>query len=202
MKTTIAGLLLAGLMLSPAAQAEIRYSFLEASYLDINRSEFEPRPLDEQDGHGFDLGASLGITDHMFLFMDYRELDLNHDIDVTLWNPGVGLHLGLTDWIDVILKGGYAWADIDSPLVDASDDGINAGMGIRLRLLKVFEVELGATYYSLDMTSGDEINYNAALRYYFTKALAFQAGVILDSDREPTWMAGFRTEFANLFRRS
>jgi hypothetical protein len=180
------------------ADDDFSYTYLEAFYVNTESSEFEPG-VDEGDGEGLQLNGSLELMEHVFLFVDYLELDLDSGLDLALLNPGLGLNFDVFKPANAFLKLGYLHAEVDSPSSDFDDNGYSVAGGLRVRVLPKVELEGEATYMDLDKANGDERVIDAKARYYLTPHVALQGGAEIDSDFDATWLIGVRGNLPAVF---
>ena len=191
---TIVGAVFAGFIsMSTAVQAgDFSYTYIEGFYV---HAEVDAGPVDE-DGEGYRAGASLGLWEHLFLFARYQEFDLGGGIDTKLANYGGGVNIGLGALpIDLILRGGYLDAEVETPGGDIEDDGYSLGAALRIGLLSFLELEGGVDYFDLD-DSGEGALIHALARLYVLPILALQAGAEFDDEMDNIqYLLGLRLEF-------
>jgi hypothetical protein len=151
---------------------------------------------EDADGDGYQLGASLGVFDHGFLFANYTDIDFEDSVDGMRSHFGAGANFQLwTLPIDLVLKAGYVDAELDTSDGDIEDDGFSGGIGLRAGVGDHVELEGGFTYFDLDAPFEDTV-FDAKARVYITDDFALQAGLEVDENWDsPLYLAGLRYEF-------
>ncbi|MBN1240886.1 MAG: outer membrane beta-barrel protein [Gammaproteobacteria bacterium] len=189
MKTNKLLLTVALLPLTGFAQERLDYTFVEASYLDVDRDV----GAFDVGGDGLALKGSLSLTDTVFVFADYSTYDYSRGVDADGYNLGAGMRWGLKPELDLIADLSWAHVEIDTPFGDADDDGLGLGVGLRSRIHDDIEVQGGIRHVDLD----DSNTYlSLAGRYYFTDTVAVGLGLDFDDDNTG-WNIGLRAEFGN-----
>lgn len=193
MKTFIKAMGALCLLYTTSGQAgDFSYTYIEGFFV---HTEIDEGPVDE-DGDGYRLGASVGIWENLFLFARYQDFDLGGSVDTELTTVGAGLNfdLGVLP-MDLILRGGYLDAEVDTPFGDFDDEGFTVGAGLRISLLSILELDGGVDYFELD-DFGDGALFYAMARLYLLPILALQAGAEFDEDFDNAqYLAGLRLEF-------
>jgi hypothetical protein len=107
-----AGMLLAALLSGQATAQEVRYSWLDVSFMaqdiDLMGSLDTPAPdqfvdLHAKDGDGVRFRGSVGTWNNLYLFVDYGSTDI--DVDVVITNPG-GSFPGVDEFDYTDIRGG------------------------------------------------------------------------------------------------
>jgi len=173
----IATVMMGCLMLCLGAHAEApKYSFAQVSYavIDIDDEDFDT-------GGGAAIAGSYGF-DNFQVFggwgaspLDFKDGTMTESIDLTQWVFGGGWHGTLGEPADLVIDIGYLntrlGGDVD-PDEKTSFQGFFADIGIRWRIVKVFEVNAFYTYANLDDPLG-------AFSKYELNALGYIGRVVL-----------------------
>lgn len=172
-------LLLAGVLLSAsfsgqAFSQEIRYSWLDLSFMaqDVDKMGTQiPVPGQIVDVHGTDgdgirFRGSVGTWHNLYLFMDYGSTDIN--VDITVTNPGgtfpavdefdftdirsgIGLKWSVGFATDIYAEISYDSLDLDfgsfaGEDFDTGDQNVGAALGIRSMMGDDIELRAYARY--------------------------------------------------------
>lgn len=159
------------------AEAEPRYTYLEASYVDIELDDVDA------DGDGFAFGGSVALGDAFHLAGTYSDYDMDFGIDVQELLLGVGYHFGLSRGLDLVAEGGYASTDVDTRFGDFDDSGLYLSGGLRWMVLERMELNGGVRYVDLD-DSGDGTALLLGGLFHLTPDLALGGGLELSDDDE------------------
>ena len=159
---------------APAAAQEIRYSWLDISFLgqDIDRTGVQV-PLPGQsvevigsDGDGIRFRGSLGTWKNLYLFMSYASTDIDVDaiitnsqgvfetsdeFDFTDIRSGLGLRFSLSHKTDLFAEVSYDSTDFDfgsfaGENFDTDAQEIGAALGIRTLFGDHFELKVQGRY--------------------------------------------------------
>lgn len=206
-----------GLPLSAAAQ-ELSYTYLEADYvsLDIDGVDDDANLIEEiDDGNGFGVRSSVGLSSNFFFFADYSETNsdftfnsgtgvLPQDTDINRLNAGAGFHMPLLDRTDLVVRGAYTdidFGDFDlggssdpaiQDLNDDSSDGWFADAGLRSQLFESFEGMAAVRYTDIESTDQFSLVGEGLfeLNQNLGLSIGFEAG-----DELTTYYAGVRLSF-------
>lgn len=137
---------LAGLFLLPAASFaadDISYSYIEADYIVQNIDLFEDQDVfddfleDVDDGDGFKLGASLSLTQNLFIFGNYSNTEADFTFvddtglvipqgqDIKTVNLGLGFNAPLNNQMDFVGRVSYLDVDYGEFSFGQNDDDVN-----------------------------------------------------------------------------
>lgn len=138
------------LPVSAVAAEGISYTFIEGDYLiqDIDYYEdndfFDNFVDDIDDGDGYNLGASLAISDNLFTFGSYSKTKadftyfddkgalIGKNQNVKTLKIGLGFHTPLSSSLDFVATGGYTDVDLgDFSLGRDRNDDLNSGDDIQ-----------------------------------------------------------------------
>lgn len=175
------------------AQADgLSYSYVEAGYVNTDVDGFN------KEVDGFMLRGSAEIVDRLFVFASYSDQSTSifgSDLDLQMFDIGLGYAWPLAERTDVYGKVGYTKAEADYPGLRLDDDGYLLSVGLRSRVIDQLELEGSVNYVDLS-DSGDDTSFGAAARWYFTERFAF--GVEGDfGDDATVWGLGVRWNFGN-----
>ncbi len=144
-KLTFTKCALAALVLAPAsafAADGISYTYLEADYIiqDIdlyeNEDVFDDFVENVDDGDGFGVTGSLGVTNHLFIFGSYSQTEADFSFvadtglpivsgqDIKTVNLGVGFFTPINLKTDLVARAGYTDTDIGDFSFGADDNDI------------------------------------------------------------------------------
>jgi hypothetical protein len=145
----VIGVLFSSLVCSPAMAQELRYSWLDMSYMaqDINRTGSQtPIPgqtvdVDVTEGKGVRFRGSLGTWHNLYLFIDYGSTDIDtfavvtndqgvfpadpDEFDFTTIRGGVGLKFSVASKTDIYAEVAYDSLDLDFGSFAGEDFGAN-----------------------------------------------------------------------------
>ena len=146
MRAALASCILLALA-APAAMANdhISYSYLEADWTQIDADDLD-------DESGWSLRGSGEISEHFYVFGDYSTAEFDGfggDVDVSLWDIGLGWHTPLSDMTDFLIEGGYMELEADSRFGSADDGGAFGNVGLRMALAPSFELTGKVGYFDL-----------------------------------------------------
>jgi len=132
-----------------------QWTFVEGGYLGVD--------VDNLDGSGSNwfLGGSFGLGKSWHVLADYTDGELGDTVDQTMWRIGGGFGGGLGKRADIVAELFYIDQETVSsgPLgTKVSDDGWGATVGVRWRIIKLFEVDGFINYSDLGVF-GDQIGY-------------------------------------------
>ncbi len=167
-------ILLALLSITAApAHAEFSYDFVDVFYGQID--------FDDADVDGDNIGArvSLSVTDQFHLFGGAAASDLDFGADATTIQAGIGYNTALSPVIDLVAQVSYQRVDLDTPLLNADDDGFGLGVTLRVALTDLVEFNGTIDYVDLD-ASGDNTSLGGAVLFNLTER--FSLGLFGDFD--------------------
>jgi len=189
---------LAATAITPAKAQDVRYSFLDMSYMaqDVDRTGSQtPIPgqtvdYNATDGHGIRFRGSIGTWHNMYLFIDYGSTDIDLDafvvsplipqgqtvsdeFDLTTIRGGVGLKYSIGTATDVYGEVTYDSSDFDFGSFalenfDLGEKDIGGALGVRRMMNDNIEVRGWARY-----TNVGDINLDALV---FDPDVLFGAG--------------------------
>ena len=164
----------AAFAIAPAEAQEIRYSYLDMSYMaqDVDRQGAQvPIPgqsvaVDARDGDGVRFRGSLGTWNNLYLFLDFRSTDndvsavvtnaqgvfnAEDEYDFTAFRTGVGLKYSFNTTFDVFAELSYDSMDFDfgsfaGEDFDADDQDVGVTIGIRSMFTDEIELRAHARY--------------------------------------------------------
>ena len=180
------------LLAAPAAFAadDISYTFAEVDYL-LVEPDIDGFDVEGDDGLG--LSGSLHVTDHFYLFGNYQtgEVDsgIFDDIDVDLFDLGLGWRMGLGPNLDVLAEAAWARAEVGQ----FDDNGAELKVG--LRFAATDSIELGAKLGYADF--GDNLDGGFGefnLLWKFNRVLGVNVLADIGEDSE-TYGVGLRATF-------
>lgn len=187
MKTLIGGVVAA--LLPGMAMAEFTYTLFDVSYVD---AEFDSGPVNV-DGDGYEFEGALDLTERLFLRGALAEQSFDFDIDTSQYDVGVGLHHALSPDLDFVGTASYVRSEVEAGSLDADDDGLQIGGGIRTRIASAFQLDASLQYVNFD-DGGSDTGIDLRGRYYFSDQLAVGLQADFGHDVE-TMSLGFRAEF-------
>lgn len=182
-----AAVLAAGLAAAPARAAEFSYTYAEGGYQSVD--------LDSPsvDGDGLFLGGSVQISQTLFLSADLDYTEFNRGVDTRNLDLGLGVRLPAAPDIDVVLRGGYADAHVDTRFGDFDDDGYFVSGGARWQLNEQVELNGALRYVDLD-DSGDDVGLVLGVVVAVRPRVALLAGGEFSDDAD-ILNIGFRYYF-------
>lgn len=160
----------------PAMAQEVRYSFLDMSYMaqDVGRTGSQtPIPgqtvdYDATDGHGIRFRGSIGTWHNMYLFIDYGSTDIDlsafivspllpqgetayDEFDLTTIRGGVGLRYSLGTATDIYGEISYDSSDFDFGSFalenfDLGEKDVGGALGVRRMMNDNLEVRAWGRY--------------------------------------------------------
>ena len=176
-KWSIAGVLLLTALSAAATAQEVRYSWLDLSFMnqDVDRMGTQvPIPgqtvdIDASDGNGVRFRGSIGTWHNLYLFVDYASTDIEvsalvtnplgqfpaeDEFDYTTVRSGVGLRIPLGFKTDLYGEVSYDSLDFDfgsfaGENFDVDEQDIGGAIGIRAMLNDDFEVRAYGRYSSV-----------------------------------------------------
>jgi hypothetical protein len=178
------------LLFGGLAQADMSYSYVEGGYGNVNVDI----PGDDVDGDGWLLGGSIAVTPMFYVMADFRQADLDFDVDLTRSKVGLGLNYGISPTVDLIGRVAWVKLELDTPIGDADDDGFGLDLGLRGQMTDKFEVEGAVQYSDFGGDGGDDTAIVGQARYFFTNQFAL-GGLIEASDDVTTYGVLFRLNF-------
>lgn len=152
-----------------------KYTYLEGGYgwIDIDGLN--------EDGDGFNLGGSLGVTDMVFLFVDYADSEFDNNVDFSLTEVGIGGNFELSPTTDLVGKVAWVSADLDTNGFGSLDeDGYGLSLGVRAMMTPQFELNGGVSY--IDIDDADDTALEIGAVYSFTDVFAVTANASFGDD--------------------
>jgi hypothetical protein len=184
---------LCALLPAVAGAGNFRYSFVDAAYV---HSDFDDAGTD---GDGYRVSGSVEVHENVFVFANYKDVDLDGAFDPSLsrLNAGAGLNIGLGKLpADAVFKAGYVDAEVETDFGDVDDNGFAGSAGVRIKPFSRLELEGNFNYFDLD--AFDDTTFDVSGRLYLTNAIAIQAGTEFDEEIDNvTYNAGVRAEFGD-----
>lgn len=140
----------AALALPLAAHAEFEYTYLEGGYF-----RAEPDAISDS-GDGIGLRGSAAIADNLFISGEFNSVDIDlgpFGSDIDTFGAAIGVHMPLTNRIDVV--GSAGWVKVDAGDF-IEDDGARLDLGLRGRINPAFELDGGVRWVNVgdDETTG------------------------------------------------
>ena len=181
-------LLLLAISATAAAEDRLNYTFLQATYGQIDFKDLDVN------GDAFGLGGSMAIADQFHLFADYSKASLDFDIDADLFDAGVGFNTPISDNIDVIAQLAYVYSSVSAPGFSSVDDN-GFGLGVGLRALVSPQVELNGSVQYVDMSDGgNNTSLGAGFLFHINEMFAVGVGGNWDDDTS-SYAIGGRLKF-------
>lgn len=168
----IAGALLA---LAGTAKAEFNYSYASLSYGNVDFDDLNV------DGDGLGAELSLAIAEEFHLIGRLEASDLDSSVDLTQWSAGVGYNTQLSPVLDVLAQVTYEKIEVDTPLGDVDSDGFGIGVGLRVAVTSLVEINGGVSYVDFD-DGGDDTNIDAGALFNFTETISVGVNASFDDD--------------------
>lgn len=165
------------------AHAEFNYDWVGVSYGNV---DFDDLNVDG-DGVGFDL--TLGITESFHLFGGAETADLDFNVDITRWAAGVGFNTPMTETIDVIAQLSYENLEVDTALGSADDDGFGLGVGMRVAVSDLVEINGAISYVDFD-DAGDDTVFDVGTWFNITESISIGINGSFDDDVNTYRLAG------------
>jgi hypothetical protein len=177
MMNKLLGLSLALLAL-PAFAGDLRYTYVEVGYQDIELDDFSV------DGDGFSIRGSFELTEDWFMIVGYQAADFDFGIDFDHAYLGAGYRVPINDRVDLFGAVAYLTADVSADGFDSIDeDGFGLTVGVRGLVTEQLELA-GSIGYS-DLGDGvDGTAVSAGALYSFTEVFAL--GIEIELDEELT----------------
>ena len=155
-----AALLLPGHILADEAPGP-RYTYLGAGY---EWQDSKCGVTTQQRIEGYNVEASLGLFDFLHVLGEYSDGDTDFDdartgaqkeLDFKCYKIGAGLSYGITDSVDIVLRGYYVDVELDNPRASGTrdEDGFEPELLARIMASEKTEVYVGMTYTDL----GDDL---------------------------------------------
>ncbi len=185
----LAGIVLSASLASSAMAQEVRYSWIDISYMgqDIDRQGTQvPIPgqtvdVDGSDGDGIRFRASIGTWRNLYAFIDYGSTDIDvaavvtnaqgvfsssDEFDYTTIRGGVGLRFPLR--VDMDLFGAVTYDSLDFDFgsfagenFDTDEQDIGATIGIRKMFGDDFEVRVHGRHSSVGDVDLETLSFDS-----------------------------------------
>ncbi len=156
-----AGLLSFSILVTPASAQEVRYSYLDMSFISTEVDEMgtetpvagQTVDYDAGDGSGIRFRGSVGTWNNLYLFIDYASTDIDlsafvvsplipqgetatDEFDFTTIRGGIGLKYSISNFSDVYAEISYDSSDLDFGSFalenfDTGEKDIGATIGMR-----------------------------------------------------------------------
>ena len=164
------------LLAIPAFAGDLRYTYLEVGYQDIELDDFNV------DGDGFGLRGSFALTENWFMVVGYQAADFDFGADFDHAYLGAGYRTPINDRVDLFGSVSYLTADVSADGFNSIDeDGFGLTVGVRGLVTDQFELA-GSFGYS-DLGDGvDGTAISAGALYSFTDVFALGIEIELDED--------------------
>lgn len=180
---------LAALAPGAAGGQELDYTYVEASYLNLDL-EAGPGTID---GDGLGLTGSLLLQERFFVFADYGRANFERGIDTSGYDLGFGHRWPLQPRLDAYAELAWVHSRIETDFASADDDGYAADVGLRSRLGDKVELQGAITYVDV---GGSDTSLRLGGRYYLTDEIAIGAGYEVNNDGGG-WNVSLRAEFGH-----
>lgn len=171
----------------PATAADLQYDYIEGGYQSVDLD------TPNVDGDGLFLGGSLLVAQSLFVSAEYDWADFDRGVDASGFDLGLGVRLPASPELDVVLRGGYAHAEVDTDFGDFDDDGYFASGGVRWLVNEQIELNAFLDYVDLD-DSGDDTALALGGVIHLQPQLALTAGVEIGDDAD-AFRLGLRYHF-------
>jgi Outer membrane protein beta-barrel domain len=146
-----------------ASAEDFSYNYLYLGYGTIDVSDANV------DGSGIGIGGSFAVNDQFHVFAGYQMASMNFNIDATMWNAGLGYHMGLNEKVDLVGTLSYNYVKLDAGGgASADDNGLGLGVGLRFAAGNDMELDAGIDYVDYS-DSGSDTAFSAAFLYNFNK---------------------------------
>lgn len=170
MKSLLTVMLCVAALAPRVGQADLlSYTYWEGGYI---RADIDGL---SEDPDGFILGLSVELTDQVFVFGRYGQVETTiygFDIDETDYSLGIGYAWSLKDNLDIVGRVAYLGAEAELEDVGSvDDDGYGISIGVRARPADRVELE-GGVQYSDFSDLGDDTSVGAAAYWYLTEGVA------------------------------
>ncbi|MGH8223316.1 MAG: outer membrane beta-barrel protein [Woeseiaceae bacterium] len=153
-------LVLLAFAISATAAAEgLNYTYLQASYGQVEFDDFDV------DGDGFGISGSFALTEQFFLFGTYEMADFDFDVEADTFDLGGGFHAPLADNIDVVATLAYVYTEVSSGFGSVDDNGYGIGVGLRALVSPKVELNGGVEYVDLS-DSGSDTGFGAGFLFH------------------------------------
>lgn len=182
-----AALLSAALGAAPAGAADFSYTYAEGGYQNV---ELDSPSVD---GDGLFAGGSVQLSQSLFIGADVDYTEFNRGVDARNLELGLGIRLPAAPDVDVVLRGGYVDAHVDTRFGDFDDDGYFVSGGARWQLNDQVELNGALRYVDLD-DSGDDVALALGVVVDVRPRVALLAGGEF-SDEADVLNIGFRYYF-------
>lgn len=156
------------------------YTFVDAGYVRTD--------IDADDGDGFALSGSYGVTENWHVFVGYQTAGFDFDIDLDGWNAGIGFNTPISDAIDVVADVSYVYAEVDTPFGSADEDGLGIGVGLRAHASDSVELNAGINY--VDVGSDSETSLDAGALFNVNERFAVRLAASWDDDVNTYFLGG------------
>ena len=164
------------LLAVPAFAGDLRYTYVEAYYQDIELDDFDV------DGDGFAIRGSFALTDDWFMIVGYQAADFDFGADFDHAYLGAGYRTPINDRVDLFGTVSYLTADVSADGFNSIDeDGF--GLAVGVRGLVTGELELAGSLGYSDLGDGvDGTAISAGALYSFSDVFALGLEIELDDD--------------------
>lgn len=164
------------LLTIPAFAGDLRYTYVEAYYQDIELDDFDV------DGDGFAIRGSFALTDDWFMIVGYQAADFDFGVDFDHAYLGAGYRTPINDRVDLFGTVSYLTADVSADGFNSIDeDGF--GLAVGVRGLVTDELELAGSIGYSDLGDGvDGTAISVGALYSFSDMFALGLEIELDDD--------------------
>jgi len=164
------------LLAVPAFADDLRYTYVEVGYQDIELDDFNA------DGDGFGIRGSFALTDDWFMIVGYQAADFDFGVDFDQAYLGAGYRTPINDRVDLFGTVAYLTADVSADGFGSIDeDGF--GLAVGVRGLVTDQLELAGSIGYSDLGDGvDGTAISAGALYSFTDVFALGIEIELDDD--------------------
>ena len=160
-----------------AKDPHISYNYVDAGYLYLEADDAVYGA--DADGDGWDVKGSGAVHPNIHLFAGYSEVGLDFDVDLTMWEAGIGYNYSIADKTSLFATVAYADAKAESGSVSDDDNGYALGVGVRhmlvtdyIRASAIDGIEfLGGVDYADYGDLGEETAFSAGVLFHVNSFL-------------------------------
>lgn len=142
------------------------YSYVEGGFVQAD-------PDGAGSMNGFSLGGSFAFNEQFHGIVEYADVS-DSPLDFSQTRLAVGYSYPVTSGSDLVVRAGYVHENVDIGVLDASDNGWMAQVGVRSMVTDVFELDGFLTHLN---ASSSDTGIGLAGRYYFSYSLSVGADV-------------------------
>lgn len=147
------------------------YGYIEAGYLNVDPDNFS------ESGDNVYGEASLGLFKNFHVSGRYIDGDYAQNVDLSYWQFAAGWHGLLGEKADLVAE--VTWSDQE--IGNVSDDGVGANLGVRWRLVKMFEID-GFAHWTDYNDAGSQDSYEVRAIFDIWRIGIGAAATVSDED--------------------